>query len=93
MTKKAIDTAQEYLTVAGKERTVQIVNIQVLLQRHPPGHVLEFLRDLHQDYRKELRRLIARDKTDPKINDLIAKCFRVRMAINTMKNGLEVKAA
>ena len=93
MTKKVIDAAQQYLTVTGEDGTSQIVNIQFLLCKHPPDRVLTFLRELHTDYRKELRKLIGKDKTDPHINELVAKCFRLRMAINTIRNGMEVRAA
>ena len=93
MTKRTINAAQEYLTITGEDRISQIVNIELLLKRHPPEYVLAFLRELQSDYRKELRRLIAKDKTDPRINDLVAKRFRIRMAINVIKNGMEVKAA
>ena len=93
MTKKVIDAAQQYLTVTGEDGASQIVNIQLLLCKHPPDRVLTFLRELHTDYRKELRKLIGKDKTDPNINELVAKCFRLKMAINTIRNGMEVRAA
>jgi hypothetical protein len=31
--------------------------------------------------------LIKNNKTDPKINEFVAKNFRLRMAINTIKNA------
>jgi hypothetical protein len=37
--------------------------------------------------------LIKNNKTDPKINELVAKNFRIKMAINTIKNAKEVKDA
>ena len=91
MTKKVVDAAQQYLTVVREERASHIVDIQMLFKRHPPERVPKLLRDLHTDCRKELRRLIGRDKTDPNINELVAKCFRLKMAINTIRNGMEVK--
>jgi hypothetical protein len=63
------------------------VNVEVLLKRHPPEAVIGFLILLREDYKKELRELLAENKTDPKINELVAKNFRIRMAINTIKNA------
>jgi len=59
----------------------------VLLKRHPPEAVIGFLILLREDYKKELRQLLAENKTDPKINELVAKNFRIKMAINTIKNA------
>ena len=61
--------------------------MEVLLKRHPPDAVMEFLRLLREDFKKELKDLLATNKTDPKINELVAKNFRIRMAINTIKNA------
>jgi len=37
--------------------------------------------------------LIKNNKTDARINELVAKNFRIKMAINTIKNAKEVKDA
>ena len=87
MTKKIISQVQEYLTYCGKDRVYQIVNVEGLLKRHPPEAVIGFLTLLREDYKKELRELLAENKTDPKINELVAKNFRIRMAINTIRNA------
>ena len=36
MTKRVINEVQEYLTVCGEDRVYQIVNVELLLKRHPP---------------------------------------------------------
>ena len=87
MTKKIINLVQEYLTYCAEDRVYQIVNVEVLLKRHPPEAVIGFLILLREDYKKELRELLATNKTDPKINELVAKNFRIKMAINTIKNA------
>ena len=87
MTKKIISQVQEFLTYCGEDRVYQIVNVEVLLKRHPPEAVIGFLTLLREDYKKELRELLAENKTDPKINELVAKNFRIRMAINTIRNA------
>ena len=87
MTKKVISQVQEFLTYCGEDRVYQIVNVEVLLKRHPPEAVIGFLALLREDYKKELRELLAENKTDPRINELVAKNFRIRMAINTIRNA------
>ena len=93
MTKKIINQVQDYLTVVGEDRVYQIVNVELLLRRHPPEAVIAFLDQLRTEYKKELSDLIKSNKTDPKINELVAKNFRIKMAINTIKNAKEVKNA
>jgi len=93
MTKRVINEVQDYLTVVGEDRVYQIVNVELLLRRHPPEAVIGFLNLLRDDYKKELKPLIQKNKTDPRINELVAKNFRIRMAINTIKNAKEVKDA
>ena len=93
MTKRVISQVQDYLTVVGEDRVYQIVNVELLLRRHPPEAVIAFLDQLRCEYKKELSDLIKNNKTDPKINELVAKNFRIKMAINTIKNAKEVKDA
>ena len=93
MTKRVINEVQEYLTVVGADRVYQIVNVELLLRRHPPAAVIAFLDQLKMEYKKELGQLIKNNKTDPKINELVAKNFRIKMAINTIKNAKEVQDA
>jgi hypothetical protein len=87
MTKRVINEVQEYLTVCEENRVYQIVNVELLLRRHPPEAVIAFLSQLRAEYKKELSQLIKNDKTDPQINELVAKNFRLKMAINTIKNS------
>ena len=93
MTKRVINEVQEYLTICGEDRVYQIVNVEMLLKRHPGDAVIGFLNLLRDDYKKELKQLIQNNKSDPRINELVAKNFRIRMAINTIKNSKEVKDA
>ena len=94
MTKRVINEVQEYLTICGEDRVYQIVNVEMLLKKHPGDAVIGFLNLLRDDYKKELKQLIQTNKTDARINELVAKNFRIRMAINTIKNAKkEVKNA
>jgi hypothetical protein len=87
MTKKIINRVQDFLTVVGEDRVYQIVNVELLLKRHPPEAVIGFLTLLREDYKKELAGLLKDNRTDSRINDLVAKNFRIKMAINTIKNA------
>ena len=93
MTKKIIGQVQDYLTVVGEDRVYQIVNVELLLRRHPPEAVIAFLEQLRSEYKKELGDLIKNNKTDARINDLLAKNWRIKMAITTIKNAKEVQDA
>jgi hypothetical protein len=76
-----------------KKKAYQIVNVELLLRRHPPEAVIAFLEQLRNEYRKKLGQLIKRNKTDSRINDLLAKNWRIKMAIITIKNSREVQDA
>ncbi len=88
MTKRAINDIQAFLTFIDSDgnRVYQIVNVELLLRRHPPEAVISFLQELLKDYGRQLSKLIKQDRTNSMINDLVAKRFRIKMAINTIKN-------
>ena len=95
MTKRAINDVQSFLTFVERDgnRTYQIVCVEYLLRRHPHEAVVSFLQELHKDYGKELSKLIQEDKTNSQINELVAKRFRLKMAINTIRNYGKQEAA
>jgi len=95
MTKRAITDVQEFLTVIldDGDRVYQIVNVELLLRRHPPEAVISFLQELSKDLSKKLSKLIKHDKTNPYINDIVAKRWRIKMAINTIRNHGEKEIA
>ena len=93
MTKKVISNVQEFLTIVREDRIFEIVNVELLLRRHPPQAVIAFLQQLRSDYKKELSKLIKDSKTSSRINELVVINFRIKMAINTIKNAKEVKTA
>ncbi|MCB2171013.1 MAG: hypothetical protein KQI78_25425 [Deltaproteobacteria bacterium] len=95
MTKRAINDVQSFLTFmeTNGNRVYQIVNVELLLRRHPPEAVVSFLQELHKDYGKALSKLIQEDKTSSQVNELVAKRFRIKMAINTIRNYGKQEAA
>lgn len=95
MTKRVINDVQEFLTIIvdDGDRRYQIVNVELLLRRHPPEAVISFLQVLNKDLSKKLSKHIKHDKTNPYINDLVAKRWRIKMAINTIRNHGEKEIA
>ena len=91
MTKKIINDVQDYLTVVSEDRVYQIVNVELLLRRHSGVAVIAFLDQLRSEYKKKLGQLIKTDKTSAQINELVAKNFRVKMAINTIRKAKQVR--
>ena len=95
MTIEIITEAQDYLTVIYGDRRRRILNIMVLLENHPTEAVIRFMKSLLREKEKMLRKYILRDKTDPRLDDLVAVMFRIYMCVHVleeevMKNhGLE----
>jgi hypothetical protein len=87
MTKRVINQVRDYLTVISEDRVYQIVNAEMLLKRHPPDAVVGFLALLRADYKKELRELLKENRTSQRINQLVVLNFRLKMAINTIRNA------
>jgi len=69
MTKRVINHVQEFLTIIDEGKVYQIVNVELLLRRHPPDAVIAFLKELQSDFKKELSKLIKTDRTDSRINN------------------------
>jgi hypothetical protein len=87
MIPETIREAQEYLTVNNNAKQSQIVNIELLSQKHPVKLVLSFLQELFEDHKKILQGLLLADKTDAKVNETIATMFRIHMAMKTIERG------
>ena len=87
MTKRVINQIRDYLTIVTEDRVYQILPVEVLLMQHSPEKVAGFLNLLRQDYKKELREILKENKTHPKINHLVVLNFRLKMAINTIRNA------
>ena len=87
MTRRIINQVRDYLTIITEDRVYQICPVEVLLMRHSPRAVVGFLEQIRAEYKKELRELISGNPTHPKINHLVVLNFRLKMAINTIRNA------
>jgi hypothetical protein len=90
MTTEIITEAQDYLTVIYGDRRRRILNIRVLLENHPTEAVIGFMKSLLREKEKMLRKYILRDKTDPRLDDLVAVMFRIYMCIEILERESEV---
>ncbi len=88
MSRQQINYIQDFLTVFNEkgDKKHRIVNIESLFKNHSSIAVIKFLEQLHREYSKRLKRIIRRDITSHRLNDVIAKKFRIKMAINTIRN-------
>ena len=87
MTRRVINQVRDFITIVTEDRVYKICPVEVLLMRHPPNAVVVFLEQLRAEYKKELGELIKVDPTHPKINHLVVLNFRLKMAINTIRNA------
>ncbi len=90
MTTEAITAAQDYLTIIYGDRRRRILNIMVLLENHQTEAVIGFMKSLLREKEKMLRKYILRDKTDPRLDDLVAVMFRIYMSIEVLEKESEV---
>ena len=90
MTTEIITEAQDYLTVIYGDRRRRIMNIRLLLENHPTEAVIGFMKSLLREKEKMLRKYILRDKTDPRLDDLVAVMFRIYMSIEVLEKESEV---
>lgn len=88
MSKKEIDNIQDFLTITKEEenRKHQIVNVELMLRCHPPSAVIDFLQGIHKEYARKLQQIIREDKTSSRLNKIVATKFRIKMAINCIRN-------
>ena len=85
MSRETIQEAQAFLTIYHDDRIRKIVDIGTLLQNHPSWRVKEFLNQMFTEREKILRELISKDKSSHKVDETIARMFRLNMAIKTME--------
>lgn len=99
MTIEVITAAQDYLTVINGNYSRRILNLQQLLEIHPAEAVIGFLKSLLREKEKMLRKYILRDKSNPRIDELVATMWRIYMCVHVLEeevmrnHGLEQGAA
>ena len=89
MTNQIIETVQDYLTMISDNRVKRIMDVRLLMERHPLKTVVSLLDDLARQKENVLKELLAEDKTSSIINETISTIFRLNMAIETIQKSNE----
>jgi hypothetical protein len=79
--------AQTYLIIRDTRGKRQIVNIRRLLKSHSMNEIVQFLGDLYKEQEKQLKSLIATDKTNHQIDNVVSKMFRLHMAVSLLRES------
>lgn len=90
MTAKSINDAQDYLIIDYGGRRKRILDITTLLQNHPEDAVIRFLKGLLREKQKVMRQYLAKDKTNPCLDEAVSESFRIGMAITVLESESEV---
>ena len=93
MTNQIVETVQAYLTMISDNRIKRIMDVRLLMERHPLKTVVSLLDDLARQKENVLKELLAEDKTSSIINETISTIFRLNMAIETIQKSKEVEMA
>ena len=80
-----IQLAQEYLTITEDDRKIKIIDVEELVQKIPSASVVEFLEELLKDKMRIIKDLAVQDRTNQKLDKTVASCFRIKMALNNLK--------
>jgi hypothetical protein len=83
-----IHKAQECLIVREGNQRRTIFDIKPLFANHDPQQVIQILKRLSENYQAKLTGLALIDKTNPEIDLLLARMFRIFMTIRVIENEL-----
>ena len=86
MTREAIQTAQDYLTMGTKDNGKRkIIDLDQLLRRHSCSEVIDLLKTMIKEKQQSLRDLILTDRTRPEVDEMVSTLFRITMAIKALE--------
>jgi hypothetical protein len=89
MDTERIKHAQGFLQVESIEGRKRILDLECLLSLHAPQIVIGLLDELIKDNKVKLRRLLKRDKSDPRVDHTLSRLFRLKMSRATLNNGIQ----
>ena len=94
MNTSTIQKAQAFLTVRRDQGDERVLNIEHIMKDQSVRNAVLHMSDLYKDHEKKLQGLVLTDITSPKIDELISRMFRIKMAISTIKDDWkEVRSA
>lgn len=86
--------AQECLTVRDGTQTRKVIDIENLFNQHDPEMVTQILNRLYLQYQMKLTCLVLIDKTNPEIEVLLSRLFRIFLTIRVIeRDNMEGLAA
>jgi len=83
-----IHKAQECLTIRDGHNTRTLFDIKSLFAQHDPEQVIQILKRLSEKYQVKLTGLALIDKSNPEIDVLLARMFRIFMTIRVIEEDL-----
>jgi hypothetical protein len=83
-----IHKAQECLIVREGHHQRKIFNLEPLFAQHDPEQVIQILKRLSEKYQVKLTGLALIDKSNPEIDVLLARMFRIFMTIRVIEEDL-----
>ena len=83
-----IHKAKEFLIVREGSQRRTIFNLEPLFAKHEPEQVVHILKNLSEKYQVKLTGLALIDKTNPEIDLLLARMFRIFMTIRVIERDL-----
>jgi hypothetical protein len=83
-----IHKAQECLTVRNGLETRKVIDMDTLFAQHDPEQVIQILKRLSEKYQVKLTGLALIDKSNPEIDVLLARMFRIFMTIRVIEQDL-----
>jgi hypothetical protein len=87
MSRETILEAQGFLTIYHENHMRKIVDVETLLKKHSTWRVKEFLYQMFKERQRFLMDLISTDKSNHKLDETIARMFRLNMAIKIIERG------
>ena len=85
MNKKVIRAAQKYLTYYKNDIRKRVVDIRRLSKDHTTQEIVTFLKEYLREKERGLKNMLIIDRTNRRVDEMIAAIFRLHMAIITLE--------
>jgi hypothetical protein len=90
MNKNAMRAAQKYLTYYKNDIRKRIVDIRRLSKDHTTQEIIAFLKEYLREKERGLKNMLLIDRTNRRVDEMIAAIFRLYMAVNTLEEERDI---
>lgn len=90
MTRQNIIDAQGYLTMRKNECTRRILDIHSLMRNHSQSEIIQFMKEYLREKEKSLKEMVLTDKSNHRVDEIVAAMFRLHMAIRILEDRYSV---